>query len=69
MSKLLWMAVTPDKYELPICVAETAELLGRYMGISKQAIIIRANRGGGITKDNKILKIEIEEDDYETRNN
>lgn len=62
MSKLLWMAVTPDKYELPICVAETAELLGRYMGISKQAIIMRANRGGGITKDNKVLKIEIEED-------
>lgn len=42
----IWMAVTLDEYELPICVAETAELLGHYMGVSKQAIIMRANRGG-----------------------
>lgn len=30
--KYLWLAVTPDKYELPIAVADTAAELGRMLG-------------------------------------
>jgi len=32
------MAVTPDKYELPVAVADTAEELGKKLGITANAI-------------------------------
>lgn len=35
---LLWLAVTPDKYELPLCVADTTTELAGMLGISQQAV-------------------------------
>lgn len=32
MGEYLWLAVTPDKYELPIAVADSAAELGRMLG-------------------------------------
>lgn len=33
MGEYLWLAVTPDKYELPVAVADTAMELGRMLGM------------------------------------
>lgn len=35
---ILYIACTPDKYELPLAVADTAEELGEMLGIRKQLV-------------------------------
>ena len=35
---MLWMAVTPDKYELPVCVEESCEDLARTLRVNSVAI-------------------------------
>lgn len=61
----LWMAVTPDKYELPIAVADTALELGRMLGAKGNLIskIYCMHNKGIYTnwKKYKIVKVE----DYE----
>lgn len=34
---MIWLAVTPDKYELPIAVADTARELSELLGLHKNA--------------------------------
>lgn len=41
---MLWMAVTPDEYELPCAVAETAGILARITGESEGNIRSQASR-------------------------
>lgn len=38
MQEVIWLAVTPDKYELPVAVADTAEELGNMLGKTANAI-------------------------------
>ena len=38
MREVIWMAVTPDEYELPVAVADTAAELGKKLGVSKNTI-------------------------------
>lgn len=38
MQEVIWMAVTPDKYELPVAVADSAEELGKKLGKTANAI-------------------------------
>ena len=35
---ILYIACTPDKYELPLAVADTAEELGEMLGIKRQHV-------------------------------
>lgn len=35
---MLWLAVTPDKYELPIAVADTAKELSQILGLHHHAV-------------------------------
>lgn len=42
--KKLYLAVTADKYELPICVAETPEELGKAFNITKSSVMSRISR-------------------------
>ena len=42
MGKYLWMAVTADEYELPICVADTARELGEKYGVTADTVITLA---------------------------
>ena len=49
MQKVVWMAVTLDKYELPVAIADTAEALGKLLGVSGstvQSAVSRAKRYG-----------------------
>ena len=61
----LWLAVTLDKYELPIAVADTARELGRMLGAKGNLInkIYCMHNKGIYTnwKKYKIVKVE----DYE----
>lgn len=48
MERYYWLAVTADKYELPLAVALTAEELGRMRGLDKSTIksaVRRQNKG------------------------
>ena len=45
MGKYLWMAVTADKYELPLCVFDTAEELGKRCGVAKGTIYNAIGKG------------------------
>ena len=42
--KNLWMAVTADKYELPLAVEETSTALAKRMGTNKNAIYANMSR-------------------------
>ncbi len=60
----LWMAVTADKYELPLCIADSGNALGRMLGVS--ADTIRSNINKKCTKAHgkmKYLKIEVDDND------
>lgn len=74
--KNLWMAVTADKYELPLAVEETSTALAKRMGTNKNAIyanMSRYRRGvvKGSTKGRKshfgekyhVIKVEESEED------
>lgn len=59
---ILYMAVTPDKYEFPIIVSESLKELSRKSGFSK-AVISRAiyRKSKGKRFGIKFIKIEIDE--------
>jgi ribosomal protein L7Ae-like RNA K-turn-binding protein len=59
----LWMAVTADKYELPIAVADTGLELGRMLGISSSAITHAMKRGYGKRHTQRYLKVELQEEE------
>ena len=48
MERYYWLAVTADKYELPLAVALTAEELGKMRGLDKSTIksAVRRQRNG-----------------------
>lgn len=58
----LWLAVTADKYELPIAVADTGAELGRMLGIKHNLInkmLCMHNKGQIASwKKYKIIKLE-----------
>jgi len=49
-TKYIWLAVTADKYELPIAIADTARELGERFGVTAKTVISSAYRqeNGGI---------------------
>lgn len=64
----IYMAVTADKYELPVAVGNTARELGAKLGISADCVRNREhmNRRAGIKRLGritgvKIIKVELEE--------
>ena len=83
MMKELWMAVTADKYELPLAVEETSTALAKAMKTNKNAIyanMSRYRRGvvKGSTRGRKshfgekyfVVKVEESaEEDADERNN
>lgn len=59
--KYLWLYVTPDKYELPIYVCDTAQELADKRGVSvstvKTGALIHKRKGYG-----NYIKVKLEED-------
>ena len=51
----LWLAVTPDKYEFPIYIAER-------LGITASTVIASVSRNkSGINSGRKIVKVELDD--------
>ena len=60
MRKYLWLAVTPDKYELPLAVAESSYKLARILGIHQGSVSKAVMEGySGRNNGRKIVKVEI----------
>lgn len=64
----LYVAVTGDRYELPIAVAETAKELAKMLGVKENSIYKAVHRQKhglvkGLKKEIKYYKIELEDDD------
>lgn len=60
---VLYLAVSQDKYELPIAVADSTRELGRMLGVDKCTVschITLANQGK--LKKQKYFRVEVEDD-------
>lgn len=49
--KYIWMAVTADEYELPLCVADSARELGEKFGVTADTVmtLARGEWSGALT--------------------
>ena len=57
------MAVTPDKYELPLIVCDTATELAKILGIAPETIYSSISKNSsGTTTGRKLVKVEVEDD-------
>ena len=57
----IWMAVTADKYELPLVVCDTARELAEKCGVSKETVKTAAYRGrNGKRSDRKYVRVIVE---------
>lgn len=66
MYSYLWMAVTADEYELPICVADTSRELARMLGISRESMMQMKSRQSkrknpGRNKGYKVVSFKFDE--------
>ena len=60
----IWMAVTADKFELPLCVADTANDLAKMLRISASTISSAVNQKTKRSNKNmKFVKVEVSEND------
>lgn len=61
MGKYIWMAVTPDEYETPIAVADTAEELSKMLGICRASVMTNVRRKeSGKISGRRIVKVKNE---------
>jgi len=63
----LWLAVTPDQYELPMVVADTAKELSKLLGITENFVYqtLCWHNKGKIKewKNYKIIKLDVSENE------
>ncbi len=69
MIEKLYMAVTPDRYELPLAVCRSADELGQAFGITGHTVMVSlCRKDDGRKRGAKFLRIEVEEDENEPIN-
>lgn len=64
----VWMAVTNDKYEFPIQIANSAQELAKLLNVKINTIYKYKRTEGNklrVNKDYKIIPVDIPEDDCE----
>lgn len=52
-SDVIWLAVEPDEYELPVYVADTLDDLARKYNVAPSTIRVLVARGSDATKKNR----------------
>lgn len=63
---MIWMAVTADKYELPIIVEKTSILLAEKLGVSQNTVrTSEKNHRSGKHTGYRIVKLNVDEDERE----
>ena len=61
--KKLYLAVTPDEFELPLFVADTAKELGDHYGVTANVISSSiSHQKNGRTSGRKFIRVEIDEE-------
>lgn len=50
---MLWMAVTADRYELPMIVEQSATALAKKLGVTRSTILIRSEYREGAKRKYK----------------
>lgn len=61
----LYMGVTPDKYELPIFVADSLKELSKMSGFDYDSVRhLISKRSSGKNKGIKFIRIKIEEEEW-----
>ncbi len=59
---MIWLAVTPDEYELPIAVADSAKELADMLGISTPTVKTSVLRhSDGSLTGRRLIKVEVEQ--------
>ena len=59
----MYMAVTTDKYELPLCVADTARELAEHFGVSENTVYSSISKGlPGRRNGYRFIKVEEQEE-------
>lgn len=62
----LYMAVTPDKFELPLAVADSLEELSKITGIARGNIAANISKGrSGGKIGMKFVRVQVMYDNYE----
>lgn len=62
----VWMKVTPDRYELPVEMEDTAKELARLCGVSEMTVFSAVNQvEHGIIKQSRYVRVKIEEKDHD----
>lgn len=62
--KYLYMAVTPDKYQLPLAVADSVQQLARMVGVTTNSIYSAISHGESMNwKKRRYLRIRIDEEE------
>lgn len=60
---ILYLGVTTDEFELPLCVSDTAAELARMYGMTPNAVYCNIyNNQDGTRNGIKFLKIEVEDE-------
>lgn len=60
---VLYIRITPDKYELPVAVAEDAETLARMCGVTRNSIYSQISRYEHQGRPCRWRRVEVEDDD------
>lgn len=55
---LIWVACTNDKYQLPVFIGNTAEELGKSLGVTRHAIYNAISRGSR-SVGYKIVRVDV----------
>lgn len=60
MIKKIYMAVTSDKYELPVDVADTAQELADMRGLTRGSLMTYISKAqSGVKRGEKYIRVEI----------
>ena len=54
MTRYIWMEVTPDKYELPVAVADSLGALAKLRGVTPAAISHSVHKFGDRSKYRRV---------------
>lgn len=58
----VWLKVTPDRYELPVAVADTGKELARICGVSENNVYNTMTKARKLGHRCKYIRVEVEED-------
>ena len=64
----IWLAVTPDEYELPIAVADSAGSLARILGVTTNTVMLASHnyargKDSGLSRGYRVTRVLVPKED------